>query len=50
MKISKVQSPANNKTLVIAVRNYAKNDSKMFWHCSNLLKFFSLFQIICPAL
>ena len=35
---------------LVVIKNSAKPDNKLFWSCLILLDFFTLFQIICPAL
>ena len=39
-----------NKTLLIGVKNYAKEDIKVYWLCPILLDLFALFQIFYPGI
>ena len=40
--------PFTNKTLVLAVKNYANTDIKMFLLCPILLDFFTMFKMYYP--
>ena len=42
--------PSRNTILAIAVKDYAKTDTKVLWSCPVLLDLFTLLQVFCPAL
>ena len=41
---------SKTKTFVLAAKNYAKVDIKVFWSCPILLDFATMFQIFFPGL